>query len=41
MAPVGPCRLPTSNRWPGSETGREKILTDEVVKVSDAILASP
>ena len=41
MAHLGHYKLPTSNRWLGSKMGREKILlTDNVVKVSDAILVS-
>lgn len=41
VAHLGHYKLPTSNRWLGSKMGREKmLLTDNVVKVSDAILVS-
>lgn len=42
VAHLGYYKLPTSNRWLGSEMGREKmLLTDNVVKVSAQSLFSP
>lgn len=41
VARLGYYKLPTGSRWLGSEMGKEKmLLTDNVVKVSDAILVS-